>query len=639
MENEEGVSRKERERRHQAARLRADQERAAKSEARLRENVGKPANATSVLVWDKTTGESREVPSVDARHVRRLGFVQSLPGDAAGGGAAAVASEMQARGLHELLLSEHHVFWSHAMHDEELRRFLDSYLRYCPRAFDEGFAAFSAGGKDVRAQIFQRVLMVLVRASTARESKDYFVDQAFFEAWLQSPASWFDVPRLLDICVLYLEANRKLVQSMVQNVWQGNSSKLTDELRKTVVVLVKTMDKAFGTGAEGDRDLFLLDSLCTVHSFLIVFPKAAKHFFGLGMLPMVAKSHSVVVGQGKASRLAGRIQRLSVAICFLLLDLCLLSRVLEPGTNKVQESVAKELVTALRDLDCRSPLMGAMQALHDVAASIQRILGLGTGLPRAALEECVVKLKANDILNVSSMEEKIPKNVQQILDVLPELGVPFVQACLKHMDMNAENVLNALLTNDLPPALEGLDRKTGKAKVAVVVVAAVGNGKGKEEEDDGDDDDVVAVVEKKKASAKEVAPMTSCMMEEILEDRGPLLRAKVRQGKATLEDEPIDSELREQITRYAYETTYDDEYDDSFQVHASNHGMERVGIDEVESQVQGNAEAVPVTSDGSAVAKAASATNKKNNKNNAADKANRGRRKQQNLKKNGMMAQ
>jgi hypothetical protein len=242
--DEEGLSRKERERRHAVARQKAEADRVAKAEARVRENNGKAANITTVLVWDKTTGSASEVPSIDARHVRRLGFVASLPGDGRGG----TAMELQAAALHELLVADYHIFWSHVTYDEELRRFLDSYLRFCPRAYDDEFQPYSAGGRDARALVFQRVLRVLVRASMARESKEFFVEPVWFEAWVRSAGSWFDVPRLLDVCALYLEANRKLLHGMLQSVFEANGSKLVEALRKAIGVMVKTCDKALGGG-------------------------------------------------------------------------------------------------------------------------------------------------------------------------------------------------------------------------------------------------------------------------------------------------------------------------------------------------------------------------------------------------------
>jgi hypothetical protein len=237
---------------------------------------------------------------------------------------------------------------------------------------------------------------------------------------------------------------------------------------------------------------------------------------------------------------------------------------------------------SLKDLDLASELMGELEQTRGISAALTRLLAAGNGLPRPAVEDVIAALR------VAGGEKPSGLSAQRrmVLEVLPELGEGFVDACLQHMDLSSEKVVNALLTGELPPELDKLDRKTGRAVAAVpvasVAVAApvVSSGKGKEEADD----DVVPVV-----AQRSPEPMTSCLMEEIEEERS--VAGRVRQGKKELdgEEEP-DEELRAQTARYGAEALYDDEYDDSFAVHASL-GMDKLNVDEAEVKVQGRAAA------------------------------------------------
>ncbi|KAJ2854687.1 hypothetical protein FB639_006330, partial [Coemansia asiatica] len=50
--------------------------------------------------------------------------------------------------------------------------------------------------------------------------------------------------------------------------------------------------------------------------------------------------------------------------------------------------------------------------------------------------------------------------IAQIRDMLPDLGVGFIRACLDHYGYNAEEVAAAIFENDLPQSLADMDRKT-----------------------------------------------------------------------------------------------------------------------------------------------------------------------------------
>ena len=73
--------------------------------------------------------------------------------------------------------------------------------------------------------------------------------------------------------------------------------------------------------------------------------------------------------------------------------------------------------------------------------------------------------KQNPVANSTLEEEKsfdqsikIQSLVANVRDLFPQLGTGFLAKCLPYFDNNPENVINALLEDNLPPHLANLDR-------------------------------------------------------------------------------------------------------------------------------------------------------------------------------------
>jgi hypothetical protein len=131
---------------------------------------------------------------------------------------------------------------------------------------------------------------------------------------------------------------------------------------------------------------------------------------------------------------------------------------------------------------------------------------------------------------------------------------------------------------------------------------------------------------------KNVVEMTKCLMEEIAEERAPVV-SSLHQGKRVVEDEGLDADLRARVTSYAM---YEDEMDDSFLVHADV-AMEKMGIDEAEelklpARQEEEGEVSKVSTPVAAVASSSNAKHPADK-----NKAGRGRRKQGNMKKTGIL--
>ncbi|ORX72235.1 hypothetical protein DL89DRAFT_312100 [Linderina pennispora] len=64
--------------------------------------------------------------------------------------------------------------------------------------------------------------------------------------------------------------------------------------------------------------------------------------------------------------------------------------------------------------------------------------------------------------------------VAQVQELIPDLGAGFVRACLAYYDLNPEAVIMAILEDNLPPSLAGLDRTMADTPVATTAAPTTG---------------------------------------------------------------------------------------------------------------------------------------------------------------------
>ncbi|XP_043925681.1 activating signal cointegrator 1 complex subunit 2 [Protopterus annectens] len=207
-----------------------------------------------------------------------------------------------------LLSLPHDKFWCQIIFDETLQNCLESYLRFSPRNFDERSPSKPAV-MDVQNRIHHSVFLTFLRMSTYKESKDnFFTPSAFGELIYNN--FLFDVPKILDLCVLYGKGNSLLLQKMIGNIFTQQPSYYND-LNETVPTILQVLDtilNKFGLCTENatevpqklgsrprmslnsiseqelqDMLFYLCDTSTTLFAFLDVFPNASntlqKHDF------------------------------------------------------------------------------------------------------------------------------------------------------------------------------------------------------------------------------------------------------------------------------------------------------------------------------------------------------------------------
>jgi hypothetical protein len=222
--------------------------------------------------------------------------------------------------LSALLKMKYNQFWSHVVHSQSFQKFLDTFLRFHRRPYDfssHGYAATTTatsnanhvwGNKErdgayltPQQLLFKRVFSVLLRMSSHRETPYDFIDPSYYGNLIYN-TPLFDLPRLMEICVLYGTSNRALVQKMVQTIMEVQP-KYTADLTNTVTpnilktiqdvsTRIKTALSSAKPTAPSEEKLqqlqdivrYMLDVAASLSAFLSLWTRANALFDKQGLI-------------------------------------------------------------------------------------------------------------------------------------------------------------------------------------------------------------------------------------------------------------------------------------------------------------------------------------------------------------------
>lgn len=208
-----------------------------------------------------------------------------------------------ANDLDWLLALPHDKFWCQVIFDETLQKCLDSYLHYVPRKFDE-WVAPAPEVVDMQKRLHRSVFLTFLRMSTHKESKDHFISPSAFGEILYNNFL-FDIPKILDLCVLFGKGNSPLLKKMIGNIFTQQPSYYNDldETMPTILQVFSNILQHSGLQGDGasatpqkleerarltpsdmpllelkDIVLYLCDTCTTLWAFLDIFPSACQTF-------------------------------------------------------------------------------------------------------------------------------------------------------------------------------------------------------------------------------------------------------------------------------------------------------------------------------------------------------------------------
>lgn len=224
--------------------------------------------------------------------------------------------------LEWLLSLPHDKFWCQVVFDESLQRCLDSYLRHAPRSLDLATLPASPAVANMQRTIHKAVFLTFLRMATHKESKENFFTPAVFGEIIYDNFL-FDIPKILDLCVLFGKGNSQLLHKMIDNIFTQQPSYYSDldETVPTVLQVFDTILDKCSLRCEGamamepmklnahrqptpmtmsqqelaELILYLCDSTTTIHAFLDIFPAACSTFHSHGFLSRLTSFYETAV--------------------------------------------------------------------------------------------------------------------------------------------------------------------------------------------------------------------------------------------------------------------------------------------------------------------------------------------------------
>ncbi|XP_062941351.1 activating signal cointegrator 1 complex subunit 2 isoform X1 [Cynocephalus volans] len=323
-----------------------------------------------------------------------------------------------ANDLDWLLALPHDKFWCQVVFDETLQKCLDSYLRYVPRKFDE-WVAPAPEVIDMQKRLHRSVFLTFLRMSTHKESKDHFITPSAFGEILYNNFL-FDIPKILDLCVLFGKGNSPLLQKMIGNIFTQQPSYYNDldETMPTILQVFSNILQHCGLQGDGasttpqkleergrltpsdmpllelkDIILYLCDTCTTLWAFLDIFPLACQTFQKHDFCYRLASFYEVVIPEMESavkkrrledSKLLGDLwQRLShsrkklMEIFHIILNQICLLPILESSCDNVQGFIEEFLQIFssllqekrfLRDYDALFPVVEDISLLQQASS-------------------------------------------------------------------------------------------------------------------------------------------------------------------------------------------------------------------------------------------------------------------------------
>ena len=124
-----------------------------------------------------------------------------------------------------LLRRKAHRFWSQICHDDGLHQWLETLLETFPRAHETEID--HAVVQSRQQQLLHRLFLVFVRICTYKESSTDFFSPEYYGNMIYDKFL-IEVPKILDICVLFGPCNQMITSRMVGNIFRCQPQYLED---------------------------------------------------------------------------------------------------------------------------------------------------------------------------------------------------------------------------------------------------------------------------------------------------------------------------------------------------------------------------------------------------------------------------
>nr|XP_011748961.1 activating signal cointegrator 1 complex subunit 2 isoform X3 [Macaca nemestrina]XP_011748962.1 activating signal cointegrator 1 complex subunit 2 isoform X3 [Macaca nemestrina]XP_011748963.1 activating signal cointegrator 1 complex subunit 2 isoform X3 [Macaca nemestrina] len=308
----------------------------------------------------------------------------------------------------------------------------------------------------MQKRLHRSVFLTFLRMSTHKESKDHFISPSAFGEILYNNFL-FDIPKILDLCVLFGKGNSPLLQKMIGNIFTQQPSYYNDldETLPTILQVFSNILQHCGLQGDGasttpqkleergrltpsdmpllelkDIVLYLCDTCTTLWAFLDIFPLACQTFQKHDFCYRLASFYEAAIPEMESaikkrrledSKLLGDLwQRLShsrkklIEIFHIILNQICLLPILESSCDNIQGFIEEFLQIFssllqekrfLRDYDALFPVAEDISLLQQASSVLDETR---TAYILQAVEsawEGVDRRKATDAKDPSVTEE------------------------------------------------------------------------------------------------------------------------------------------------------------------------------------------------------------------------------------------
>ena len=205
-----------------------------------------------------------------------------------------------------LLRRKAHRFWSQICHDDGLHQWLETLLETFPRSHEPN--ADVSAVEAQQQQLLHRLFLVFVRLCTYKESTTDFFTPEYYGNMIYDKFL-IEVPKILDICVLFGPCNPMITSRMVSNIFRCQPQYLEDLVTAggTMVAAIDSVGEQFQAlqhsstassdlASAGDLVSYVGDIASTLAALMEAHQPAglALHQAGL-LLKLPAFYHGLVV--------------------------------------------------------------------------------------------------------------------------------------------------------------------------------------------------------------------------------------------------------------------------------------------------------------------------------------------------------
>uniref|UniRef100_UPI00398F2E0B activating signal cointegrator 1 complex subunit 2 n=1 Tax=Pristiophorus japonicus TaxID=55135 RepID=UPI00398F2E0B len=283
-----------------------------------------PLDQIQLSELDKKTGKTQQLSALHPSRKEDRCFVLYKPPPQ--DGTSALVEEFLERAnfiagdVDWLLALPHDKFWCQVIFDETLQKCLDSFLRYTPRQYDE-LENRNPVVAEVQKHLHRNVFMIFLRMSTHKESKEHFISPDAFGEIIYD-GFLFDIPKILDLCVIFGKGNAALLKKMIANIFNQQPNYFNDlnETVPTILQVYSSICDQCGLRLENHSNwpqkidaqtkvspmamplqefkdilLYLCDTCTTLFAFLDVFPEASRTIQKHDFIHRLASFYEVII--------------------------------------------------------------------------------------------------------------------------------------------------------------------------------------------------------------------------------------------------------------------------------------------------------------------------------------------------------